>query len=89
MILSFTDATGLGLVESSIGLAFLFGSITFTAIIRLASRELKVAIYCGLLGGLKSNFRINKAKYFSYYVFMVSLVALVEQCNTQFLQEHG
>ena len=29
MILSFTDATGLGLVESSIGLAFLFGSIQY------------------------------------------------------------
>ena len=28
MILSFTDATGLGLVESSIGVAFLFGSIS-------------------------------------------------------------
>ena len=52
MILSFTDATGLGLVESSIGLAFLFGSIISLRISECLQGNLKVAIYCGLLGGL-------------------------------------
>ena len=52
MILSFTDATGLGLVESSIGLAFLFGSIISLRLSDWLQGNLKVAIYCGLLGGL-------------------------------------
>ena len=52
MILSFTDATGLGLVESSIGLAFLFGSILSLRLSDWLQGNLKVAIYCGLLGGL-------------------------------------
>ena len=52
MILSFTDATGLGLVESSIGLAFLFGSVISLRLSDWLQGNLKVAIYCGLLGGL-------------------------------------
>ncbi len=52
MILSFTDATGLGLVESSVGLAFLFGSIISLRLADWLQGNLKVAIYCGLLGGL-------------------------------------
>ncbi len=52
MILSFTDATGLGIVESSVGLAFLFGSIISLRLADWLQGNLKVAIYCGLLGGL-------------------------------------
>ena len=52
MVLSFTDATGLGLVESSLGLAFLFGSIISLRLSDWLQGNLKVAIYCGLLGGL-------------------------------------
>ena len=64
MILSFTDATGLGLVESSIGLAFLFGSILSLRLSDWLQGNLKS---CNLLWSsrwAKSNFRINKAKYF-------------------------
>tara|TARA_B100000927_G_scaffold257873_1_gene226024 strand:+ start:2399 stop:3676 length:1278 start_codon:yes stop_codon:yes gene_type:complete len=52
MILSFTDATGLGLVESCVGLAFLIGSIISLRLADWLQGNLKVAIYCGLLGGL-------------------------------------
>ena len=52
MILSFTDARGLGLVESSVGLAFLFGSIISLRLADWLQGNLKVAIYCGILGGL-------------------------------------
>ena len=44
MILSFTDATGLGLVESSIGLAFLFGSVISLRLSDWLQGNLKVAI---------------------------------------------
>ena len=52
MILSFTDARGLGIVESSVGIAFLFGSIISLRLSNWLQGNLKVAIYCGLLGGL-------------------------------------
>ena len=52
MILSFADATGLGIVESSVGLAFLFGSVISLRLADWLQGNLKVAIYCGLLGGL-------------------------------------
>ena len=52
MILSFTDARGLGIVESSVGLAFLFGSIISLRLADKLQGNLKVAIYMGLLGGL-------------------------------------
>ena len=52
MILSFADATGLGVVESSVGLAFLFGSVISLRLADWLQGNLKVAIYCGLLGGL-------------------------------------
>jgi MFS family permease len=52
MILSFTDAKGLGIVESSVGIAFLFGSIISLRLSNWLQGNLKVAIYCGLLGGL-------------------------------------
>jgi len=52
MILSFTDARGLGIVESSIGVAFLFGSMISLRLADKLQGNLKVAIYMGLLGGL-------------------------------------
>ena len=52
MILSFTDARGLGIVESSIGLAFLLGSIISLRLADKLQGNLKVAIYMGLLGGI-------------------------------------
>ena len=52
MILSFTDARGLGIVESSVGLAFLFGSIISLRLADKLQGNLKVAIYMGLLGGI-------------------------------------
>ena len=52
MNLSFTDARGLGIVESSVGIAFLFGSIISLRLSNWLQGNLKVAIYCGLLGGL-------------------------------------
>ena len=52
MILSFANATGLGIVESSVGLAFLFGSVISLRLADWLQGNLKVAIYCGLLGGL-------------------------------------
>jgi len=52
MILSFTDAKGLGIVESSVGIAFLFGSIISLRLSNWLQGNLKIAIYCGLLGGL-------------------------------------
>ena len=52
MILSFTDARGLGIVESSVGLAFLFGSMISLRLADKLQGNLKVAIYMGLLGGL-------------------------------------
>ena len=52
MILSFTDARGLGIVESSVGIAFLLGSIISLRLSNWLQGNLRVAIYCGLLGGL-------------------------------------
>ena len=52
MILSFTDARGLGIVESSVGLAFLFGSIISLRLADKLHGNLKIAIYMGLLGGI-------------------------------------
>ena len=52
MILSFTDARGLGIVESSVGLAFLFGSMISLRLADKLQGNLKAAIYMGLLGGL-------------------------------------
>ena len=52
MILSFTDARGLGIVESSVGFAFLLGSVISLKLSDWLQGNLKIAIYCGLLGGL-------------------------------------
>jgi MFS family permease len=52
MVLSFTDATGLGFVESVVGMAFLVGSIISLRISDRIQGDMKVAIIMGLLCGL-------------------------------------
>ena len=52
MVLSFTDATGLGFVESVAGMAFLVGSIISLRISDKIQGNMKVAIVMGLLCGL-------------------------------------
>src|SRR6056300_176220 len=52
MILSFTDPRGLGIVESTVGLAFLLGSMISLRLADKLQGNMKVAIYMGLLGGL-------------------------------------
>ena len=51
MVLSFTDATGLGFVESVAGMAFLVGSIISLRISDKIQGNMKVAIVMGLLCG--------------------------------------
>lgn len=52
MVLSFTDATGLGFIESVVGMAFLVGSIISLRISDRIQGDMKVAIIMGLLCGL-------------------------------------
>ena len=52
MVLSFTDATGLGFVESVAGMAFLVGSVISLRISDKIQGNMKVAIVMGLLCGL-------------------------------------
>ena len=52
MVLSFTDATGLGFIESVLGMAFLVGSIISLRISDRIQGDMKVAIIMGLLCGL-------------------------------------
>ena len=52
MVLSFTDATGLGFIESVTGMAFLVGSIISLRISDRIQGDMKVAIVMGLFCGL-------------------------------------
>ena len=52
MVLTFSDAKGLGIIESSIGLAFLIGSIISLKYSDYLQGNIKLAIQCGLLGGI-------------------------------------
>ena len=52
MVLTFSDAKGLGIIESSIGLAFLIGSIISLRYSDYLQGNIKLAIQCGLLGGI-------------------------------------
>ncbi len=52
MVLSFTDATGLGFIESVAGMAFLVGSIISLRISDRIQGDMKVAIVMGLFCGL-------------------------------------
>ena len=52
MVLSFTDATGLGFIESVVGMAFLVGSIISLRISDRIQGDMKVAIIMGLFCGL-------------------------------------
>ena len=52
MVLTFSDARGLGIIESTIGLAFLIGSIISLRYSQYLQGNLKLAIQCGLFGGI-------------------------------------
>jgi len=52
MVLTFSDARGLGIIESTIGLAFLIGSIISLRYSQHLQGNIKLAIQCGLLGGI-------------------------------------
>ena len=56
MVLTFSDAKGLGIIESSIGLAFLIGSIISLRYSDYLQGNIKLAIQCGLLGGISLMF---------------------------------
>ena len=56
MVLTFSDAKGLGIIESSIGLAFLIGSIISLKYSDYLQGNIKLAIQCGLLGGISLMF---------------------------------
>ena len=52
MVLTFSDARGLGIIVSTIGLAFLIGSIISLRFSEHLQGNLKLAIQYGLLGGI-------------------------------------
>lgn len=52
IVLTFSDARGLGIIESTIGLAFLVGSIISLRYSEYLQGNIKLAIQCGLLGGI-------------------------------------
>ena len=52
IVLTFSDARGLGIIESTIGLAFLIGSIISLRYSQHLQGNIKLAIQCGLLGGI-------------------------------------
>ena len=52
MVLTFSDARALGIIESTIGLAFLIGSIISLRYSEALQGNLRLAIQCGLLGGV-------------------------------------
>ena len=52
MVLTFSDTRGLGIIESTIGLAFLIGSIISLRYSQYLQGNLKLAIQCGLFGGI-------------------------------------
>ena len=52
IVLTFSDARGLGIIESTIGLAFLIGSIISLRYSEYLQGNIKLAIQCGLLGGV-------------------------------------
>ena len=52
IVLTFSDARGLGIIESTIGLAFLVGSIVSLRYSEYLQGNIKLAIQCGLLGGI-------------------------------------
>ena len=71
MVLTFSDAKGLGIIESSIGLAFLIGSIISLKYSDYLQGNIKLAIQCGLLGGISLMFGSLRPSIFLLCVYGV------------------
>ena len=69
IVLTFSDARGLGIIESSIGLAFLVGSIISLRYSEYIQGNIKLAIQCGLLGGISLIFGSLRPSIFLLCIF--------------------
>ena len=69
IVLTFSDARGLGIIESTIGLAFLIGSIISLRYSEYLQGNIKLAIQCGLLGGISLIFGSLRPSIFLLCVF--------------------
>ncbi len=69
IVLTFSDARGLGIIESTIGLAFLVGSIVSLRYSEYLQGNIKLAIQCGLLGGISLIFGSLRPSIFLLCIF--------------------
>ena len=69
IVLTFSDARGLGIIESTIGLAFLVGSIISLRYSEYLQGNIKLAIQCGLLGGISMIFGSLRPSIFLLCIF--------------------
>ena len=69
IVLTFSDARGLGIIESTIGLAFLVGSIISLRYSEYLQGNIRLAIQCGLLGGISLIFGSLRPSIFLLCVF--------------------
>jgi len=69
IVLTFSDARGLGIIESTIGLAFLIGSIISLRYSEYLQGNIKLAIQCGLLGGISLIFGSLRPSIFLLCIF--------------------
>ena len=69
IVLTFSDARGLGIIESTIGLAFLVGSIISLRYSEYLQGNIKLAIQCGLLGGISLIFGSLRPSIFLLCIF--------------------
>ena len=71
IVLTFSDARGLGIIESTIGLAFLVGSIISLRYSEYLQGNIKLAIQCGLLGGISLIFGSLRPSIFLLCIFAI------------------
>ena len=69
IVLTFSDARGLGIIESTIGFAFLIGSIISLRYAEYLQGNIKLAIQCGLLGGISLIFGSLRPSIFLLCIF--------------------
>ena len=69
IVLTFSDARGLGIIESTIGFAFLVGSIISLRYAEYLQGNIKLAIQCGLLGGISLIFGSLRPSIFLLCIF--------------------
>ena len=69
IVLTFSDARGLGIIESTIGLAFLVGSIISLRYSEYLQGNIKLAIQCGLFGGISLIFGSLRPSIFLLCIF--------------------